>query len=305
MNDTNYPIVREEEFRSSLFATVPRPGPDRAILLVSTENMVPELLIRETSVIKPKTVRNGKYNKLIEINTAVKTIRVQFDSYCSNNANKFAIRIDLQVTVEKPERIYRDNIRDMESYLSKEIELTIRDISKKYDVNETEELKHNLTEVLKLEMAFESGVKINLKNVLVDMDEEARRLFVAKQSIKNNVSLEEYKAEMAGRLLSIYTGDEIAVFEAVTTGNITAEEAREKLKGKSAQQFDEGIRRITELTKQVKNLYEDGVINAINMSDILKNSFNEVAKVGNVDVIKLSTKDSQPMDEEGYMPIED
>ena len=66
---TYNPVIRDEAYKTTLFARIPVPRPNSVIVLTAGSDVGRSLCIRTGADVKPSQLRKSDYNRLTEIDT--------------------------------------------------------------------------------------------------------------------------------------------------------------------------------------------------------------------------------------------
>lgn len=176
MNE-NQPIFTVNNFKFSIFDSVPKPDSDRAYVLykegASTEKI---LLITEQTPVLGGQIRAGGYNKLMEISLKSRDFYFQKGIADETNNFRFQVRVQLQYRISDPVYIFKNKIYSVEEQIQALVAQTIEAEHKKYDIESQIELETDLKDKIAKQLQAFSYLQIIGLSVTADLDERAQRI---------------------------------------------------------------------------------------------------------------------------------
>lgn len=310
IHKTYNPIIRDEEIKLSLFPKLPIPGPNTAILMMSTLSNSAPLCITQNTNIRISNIRGKKYNREIEIDMQPHDIRFENEYISLDNISKFTITITASAAVTDPESVYMNHITDVCGYIEMVLTDQIQECAGDYSIGENRKMREELKSELSDVRYLESGIVLRNISIGVKTDESYQQLLSGNRDIQYRTHLEKQKAKAGKEIKGMYGDHEDAIFAGIAAGKIDADDAFTRIKTVSSNEFDENLRKIKAVTDQIKELELNDMISnndARNKTGALINGM--VSSVPNLPIDHSSDtmgiSDNHGTEDNRYRPIED
>lgn len=194
MASTFNPIKREADIpRLSLFQSRPAPEPGTALVLFS-EGRDLFTLWPEKGRMTAGEVRWGRYTKAYHVDVSDHTFEFNSTLPCKSDAFDFHAEAQITCAVSDPETIVARRTTDARAILQPLVEETMRQESRSYNVEESEEAERAIAdEVLRAD--YDTGFKIKRCVLHLRLEEEARTHIRKLKQIERDKTLVRRQAE--------------------------------------------------------------------------------------------------------------
>ncbi len=172
MTNVNNLIISEENVpRLTLFQ--PRPMPEPGIALVLFREGKPVVVLWPGDRMTAGEVRWGDYKKIYKVNVAEQSFTFNCTLPCRGDAFDFHAQVQVTCVVNKPAVIVENKLKNVQSVLEPLITDTMRNVSRHYDVEDSEAAEREIATAVKDQ---EYGVGLTIKRFIVKLrlEDEAR-----------------------------------------------------------------------------------------------------------------------------------
>lgn len=271
------PIIREEKFSNGFFTMVPNPQAGTAIILSVKEKTDGMRVIDWNNRITPKEVKKGKYDWLVEVDVMPHAMEIEMQTMSANHIYSFKIKLRVRVTVIDPKRIYLSGIRDMENAVRNSLEGVIDECSEECEIHEIKRLKEKIRENFSVAYDMEEGFRVEVQNIIVDMDEQVKAQLREKEDLVVKKQLREKEVEMANELYNKY-GPETGMFINIIKGEKNPEEIEKYRRTERAEEFNTQINMAERTMELFQKMQDSGMISENDMQKITRGMASELTQ---------------------------
>lgn len=188
MVDTFNPIIGKAEI-SGLRLFQPRPKPEPGIALVFDKEGQPLLTLWHGDRLTAGEVRWGGYKTVYRVDVTEHTFDFNCKLPCRGDAFDFLAEVRVTYDVSDPAVIVKRNITDARTVLKSSILETMRRVSRKYQVDESDEAENAIIKAIKNE-DYDIGFKIKRFVAELSLEQEERDYIRKQRDIKRSEDLE-------------------------------------------------------------------------------------------------------------------
>lgn len=164
-------LATEENPRWNLFQAVPSPEPGVALVLFREGHPLITLLPGDR--LTSGEIRWGKYRKIYKIDISSHTFSFAVTLPCQSDAFDFNASVQVTCSVNNPALIVKHRIADAQPILTDLITNTMRSISRKYDVEKSEEAERDIDMTLNSQ-TYDVGFILHRVIIRLTLEEDAR-----------------------------------------------------------------------------------------------------------------------------------
>lgn len=168
---TNLIISEENVPRLTLFQ--PRPTPEPGIALVLFREGKSVVVLWPDDRLTAGEIRWGNYKKIYKVNIAEQSFIFNSTLPCQGDAFDFHAQVQVTCAVKNPATIVENKVNNAQAVLEPLITDTMRSISRRYDVEDSELAEREIAQVIESQ---EYGVGLAVKRFVVklQLEEDAR-----------------------------------------------------------------------------------------------------------------------------------
>lgn len=195
MTETRGLIISKETPQLRLFR--PRPTPEPGIALVLFREGQPLITLWPGDRLTSGEVSWGNYKTLYKVDITEHSFSFNCMLPCQGEAFEFRAQVDVTYSVENPSLIVERNITDARIVLEPLIVDTMREVSRKYDVEQSAEAEKSIKEqVLEESRKYNTGLKILRFMVKLSLEEATRNHIRKIKDIERTKESELKQAEL-------------------------------------------------------------------------------------------------------------
>lgn len=176
MNE-NQPIFTVNNFKFSIFDSVPKPDSNKALILYK-EGGNPEkiLVITEQNPVLGSQIRAGGYDKLMEVSLEERNLGCQKEIADETNNFRFFVKVQLKYRVNDPTYIFKNRIKTVEEKIRTIVSNAIGEEHKKYDIESQIELENDMKSKISEKLCDILYIEIMELSLEASLDERAQRI---------------------------------------------------------------------------------------------------------------------------------
>lgn len=247
MNDQMF-ILKDEIYQNGLFPKIPEHHKKGSWFLL-TEGINDDIIVTDNTTVKQ--IRQGKYKRLIEISKSAMVIEHEFDSSCQESSYTFSVKVKAKISVSDPVEFFGNKNIDIKAFFNNQFSLDVGRITKKYSILDYSGLDDELISVLtsnQITDVTNTGLSYQIATVITQPNEEARKILKKIDDINIRRKTSKIVSAIAGE--NKYKTYSDAVWEEAAKGNISNEEAIEKIEGHNKKSNDDGFDTIIKLRNE-------------------------------------------------------
>lgn len=176
MNE-NQPIFTVNNFKFSIFDSVPKPDGHKAYILYKEGGSAEKILIiTEQNPVLGSQIRAGGYNKLMEVSLEGRNCEFQKEIADETNNFRFYIKVHLKYRVNDPVYIFKNRINTVEEKIRATFSNMIEEEHRKYDIESQIELENDLKNKILRQLQDICYIEIMELSLDAVLDERAQRI---------------------------------------------------------------------------------------------------------------------------------
>jgi hypothetical protein len=251
------PITKSEfKSRNSLFPDVPKPHPQCFLMLVSSSGGKPMPITDKTT---PSDIRKGKFDQSIEINLTKHNVTLTFMSPSNTGSFKFEIQMDIKVWVSDPVVFYHSFDNDLvHNSVWRTVGASVRSITSTYAIKDYNIVGDALaTKFFNLSCNNpDAGINYDIQNVTCEPYGKEAKTHVETLS---RVDLESEILRKSEDLRNTNTVS--AIWSQVGRGNITSEEAINRISNYQQENFNKTLDNAHNYMNVLSDMRAKGIMN--------------------------------------------
>lgn len=202
MAESNNLIIGKETSKLRLFH--PRPSPEPGIALVLFREGQDLITLWPNDQLTSGEMSWGNYKTIYKVDISEHSFDFKCNLPCRGEGYEFHTQVNGTFSVENPSLIIERNVTDGLKVLEPLIIRSMRDESRRYDVEQSAEAETSITlHVLKKSKKFNTGIKLYRLIVKISLEEDARnhirqlkQIERAKESERMHDELEKQRIEL-------------------------------------------------------------------------------------------------------------
>lgn len=195
MSGTNNLIIGKESPRLRLFH--PRPVPEPGTALVLYREGQPLITLWPGDRLTSGEVAWGNYRSIYKVDITEHSFSFNCTLPCRGEAFEFHAQVNVTYSVENPSLVVERNITDARAVLEPLIINTMRNISRRYEVEQSAEAEKAIIESVREESKkYGTGLKLVRFVVELSLEEDARKHRRQVRQIKRAKEIERAQAEL-------------------------------------------------------------------------------------------------------------
>ena len=195
MAETNSLIISKESPRLRLFGS--RPTPEPGVALVLFREGQPLVTLWPGDRLTSGEVKWGNYKAAYKIDITEHSFSFNCTLPCEGDAFEFRTQVNVTYSVDNPVTIVERDITVGRPILEPLIIDTMRDISRKYDVEQSAEAENAIAETVQKESeTYNIGLRIDRFVVKLSLEEDARAHIRQLKQIERDKERERRQAEL-------------------------------------------------------------------------------------------------------------
>lgn len=263
-------IISVENFKFSVFDSVPKPGQDTAYILYKEGDRTEHILvITDQHPVLSSQIRAGRYDKKMSIQTSGKKISISKQISDDSGNFKFIVSIMASYRISDVAYVFRNKLWNIEAIIENIIIKLIEEKHKKYDIESQIELQNDLRNELHSQMGKLVYLETSDMKVSVELDERAKKIIDSNLDTMADAVLLQNESDKASVEVEQRKRIEIQKLEAEKTIEEKKSAVRlEKAKGLNAIKDEIGEDFATFLA------YANGEINSIEYDERIQKNRN-------------------------------
>lgn len=228
-------IIKVENFKFTVFDSVPKPDGQTAYVLYRDENTTGNILVitAQNPALSSK-IRAGGFNKKMTISLADQKISLNKWIADASGNYKFLIKLEISYRIEDVAVVFKNNLWNADIVIGNKAQELIDATHKKYGIESQIELENELRKKLSNYLGELSYLKIVHSNIYVELDERAKSIIKSKLDTMASSMLLEDESERASIEVEQKARVEIKKLEAEKA----IEEKKAALRKEQAKSFD-------------------------------------------------------------------
>lgn len=235
MNEFQSELVKKDEpYQCGLFPQIPNFRKDGSAFIL-TGGCNDDLLVTERTT--NRDIRQGRYNRLVEISTRPYMTEVRFTANAQEQAYSFDVYVKAVIQVVDPITFFRNRNIDVDAYFHSLFSIDVKQITRQYSILNYDGLDKELTRKLSAYNNIDASTGFSYQVSIVDAEPgSAAREYVSRASKQQ---LEASLRSQAGILAKNLTYDYAeAVMMEVADGKISLQDAILKIEEHKDDRFD-------------------------------------------------------------------
>lgn len=242
-------IVKEEPYQNGLFPKVPKVG-KRGSAIILTGGCNNDLIVSEHTT--AKEIRQGKYNRLVEVSTLPYLKELRFHSPSKETHYSFDVYVKAVIQVNNPIVFYENRNIDVDAYFNNLFSLDVKKITGRYSILNYAGMDDDLTQRLSSYNTIDESTGFSYRISVVDASPgEKAQEYVQKYGKQQlDAELKKNARMLAASFSKNY---EDALMTEVAEGKMSEAEAIMKINEYNNLNFESQVKRLN-------TLREDGLI---------------------------------------------
>lgn len=173
----NTMIIAVENFKFSIFDSVPKPNQDIAFILYKEGNSTGDILvITEKHPALSNQIRAGRFDRKMTITLADREVSINKETVDTSGNFKFIINVKILYKIRDIEYIFRNHLWNTDSIVENTVMELIEKTHKKYDIESQIELQNELRINLQNQVEEWNYLDIFNLKISVEADERAKKI---------------------------------------------------------------------------------------------------------------------------------
>ena len=257
--NTYHPIGQPQPYTNGFFDDVPVPTPGYALILTSSRDQDPPLVIESGSVPEKRQVRRGQYNQTTRVDVSAHEISFELELPSADSISRFCVKLSMSARVRDPYQVMTNHVTDVAAAVRSQLTPRLEDLACEYALEQLQDLRRKILSSFSDVENLPCGISLSSISVQVRPDASHIRHQEQIQDLKNKEQYEIIRAGIADTLSQRYQDPRIQAFAEFAGGQITAEEAAMRMQKRSAKDFDESMRQYAEILNLVKQAQDMGL----------------------------------------------
>lgn len=298
--------IRELERKLTGFREIPRGDAEIAYVFFQSRNNEKYAITTEKRKIMSAELRNGKYDRIMEIKRGWFEKKIQKVISCQEAGHFFTAELDIGYYISDPEYIYRNRTYSISVELERVLSSVEGDLGSEFSFTQQAELLKTMRFLIESKLRALTYLECSL-GLQVDVDESARELIenqrrhevkldeIDKKAdeeqlrVRNEEDLKRMKIENLGQLVNQY-GANAGNLISHADGELSGKELSEILKADKKEQAEMNF-------EMLLKLYKEGIIDENDAGGILKNIFSGIGQSASLERIETQKEDSDEKQE--------
>lgn len=257
---TYNPVIRDEAYKTTLFARIPVPRPNSVIVLTAGSDVGRSLCIRTGADVKPSELRKSDYNRLTEIDTGEHYIEIEMSLLSKDNVFSFIVDTSMTAAVSDPVLFLEEGIRDAAARIEAEMKPVLQELAEEYEIEDVRDFRDAVRNEMTHFALAKCGITLRGCAVNVRGDDQYLEYIRKRKKLTHKVQFEEEKAESARKISRFYSDPITSIFSEVADGKITAAQAIEKIRQNRDADFASNLKRAEQAMDLITKWRNDGIV---------------------------------------------
>lgn len=270
--------VRELEKRLGRFQDIPRGNAKTAYVFFQSEDNTKYSITTENRKIMSAELRNGKYDRIMEIQRGWFSKSVCKEISCKETGHLFKAKLDVGYYISDPEYIYLNQTYSISAELDRVLSSIEGDLGNKYSYTEKAKLSREMRLLIEKKLEKLPYLKYSI-GLQMDVDEGARNLL--DRQIKHEIAVDRLDKEAIEEQLRTQNAEELRQMKmdqmeryisrfGANAGNLISHVDGE-LSGRELSEIMKADRRQQTETnfEMLMRLYKEGIINDVNVGEVM------------------------------------
>lgn len=270
--------VRELEKRLGRFQDIPRGNVETAYVFFQSEDNTKYSITTENRKIMSAELRDGKYDKIMEIQRGWFSKSVYIEISCKEAGHLFKAKLDVGYYISDPEYIYLNRTYSISAELGRVLSSIEGDLGNKYSYTEKAKLSREMRLLIEKKLEKLPYLKYSI-GLRMDVDEGARNLL--DRQIKHEIAVDRLDKEAIEERLRTQNAEELRQMKmdqmeryinrfGANAGNLISHVDGE-LSGRELSEIMKADRRQQTETnfEMLMRLYKEGIINDVNVGEVV------------------------------------
>lgn len=271
--------IRELEKKFTGFQSIPKGNAEMAYVFFQSRNNEKYAITTEKRKIMSAELRNGKYDRIMEIKRGWFEKKIQKVISCREVGHFFTVELNIGYYISDPEYIYLNRTYSVSVELERVLSSVEGDLGSEFSFTQQAELLKTMRFLIESKLRALTYLECSL-GLQVDVDESARALIdnqrehelnidkIGKRAneeqlrVRNEEDLRQLKIDNLGRLMNQY-GANAGNLISHADGELSGKELSDILKADKKEQTEMNF-------EMLLRLYKEGMIDETNMGGVLE-----------------------------------
>ena len=268
MGDTYNPIVSSGDYSNGFFAKIPYP--EAGFALVMTGGPSP-LVIQGNRIPTKGQLRRGQYNRQVKVDISPRPVSFEAELLSRDSISKFHASVSMTATVESPEEVVAKNITDVSVAVRDSMLYELQDFASRRSMEEITQLREEILRHVGMSF-FVYGIRMEHINLRLLPDAAYAKTQADLRDLEGKRKYEAERSTLAQELSEQYSDPVKQVFAEVAAGRLSPSDAARQLQKRSAENFDENVRKTNEIFNLLKTAQDVGAVSP----GLLENTVEQV-----------------------------
>lgn len=208
--NTNEQFFTVDNFKFSIFGTVPKPDNDSAFILYKEGGNLENILaITPQHPVLASQIRAGGFNKIMKVSLRWNPFALQREIADETNNFRFRVTIKFQYRIKNPVYIFKNKAGNIEGEIQNIVTQAVEQEHRKYDIESQIELEQKLRVIVAQKLQERMYLECNGINITAELDERAKNIIdsnldaMAKDVVERNESEQLIRQIEQGRKIEI------------------------------------------------------------------------------------------------------
>lgn len=180
-----------------------------------------------------------------------------------DNISKFHLTLGMSARVESALQVCEDGIDDVAAVARNEIQVRLLECARHHPIEDIHSLRSEIAAFLGNSMQLESGIRLSNFSIQLEADQVYTEYAKDRRKLTYTKHLEEERAAAARAMAEQYSDPVTRSFREFVTGAINAEEAAQRIRENSSEDYNEMMRRIDLALDAFKKVGDQGFISPV------------------------------------------
>lgn len=204
----NQPILTVENYKFSIFDSVPKPTADIAYILYREGRTIDNLLlITSQHPVLSSQIRSGKFNKKVTVSLAWREFDLTKEIADESGNYRFIVEIGIKYRIKDAVYVFQNNLTNIDSLINNKTYDIIQPFCKQYDFESQLDLEGALRKYAEKQFNLMHYLEIAEITINVDVDEQAKKIIDSNLNtmansvlMQNQGDIESLKVEQNKRI---------------------------------------------------------------------------------------------------------